>query len=158
MSEQEKLAALATPSIQPPLHKRFAPAALANRAFRELVRKSGLSAPLVIGLERGDGSISVYRTECFDEGAGSSALNLPYAERLVKFLLWQRGGWRVVVGGPRSVGEHIRQVYSPQGARAFDYDFMGGVYEHTFMVEITDRANSEPYRVSPYAISNNRTG
>jgi predicted NBD/HSP70 family sugar kinase len=122
----------------PPLHKRFAPAALANRAFREMVRKSRRGVPLVIGLERGDGSISAYGTECFDEGASSSALNLPYAERLVKFLLWQRGGWRVVVGGPRSVGEHIRQVYSPQGARAFDYDFMGGVYEHTFTVEITD--------------------
>jgi predicted NBD/HSP70 family sugar kinase len=140
MSDQAKLAALAEPSIVPPLHKRFAPAVLANRAFRDRVRKSGRGAPLVIGLERGDGSISVYRTECFDEDASSSALNLPYAERLVKFLLWQRGGWRVVVGGPRSVGEHIRQVYSARGARAFDYDFMGGVYEHTFTVEITDPA------------------
>lgn len=138
MSEQAKLAALATPSILTPLHNRFRPAALANRAFRELVRKSGRGAPLAIGLERGDGSISVYRTECFDEGASSASLNLPYAERLVKFLLWQRGGWRVIVGGPRSVSEHLRQVYSPQGARAFDYDFMGGVYEHTFTVEITD--------------------
>jgi predicted NBD/HSP70 family sugar kinase len=138
MSEQARLAALAEPSIVPPLHKRFAPAALANRAFREMVRKSRRGVPLVIGLERGDGSISAYGTECFDEGASSSALNLPYAERLVKFLLWQRGGWRVIVGGPGSVGEHIRQVYSPQGARAFDYDFMGGVYEHTFTVEITD--------------------
>lgn len=140
MSEQAKLAALARPSMLPPLHERFAPAVMANRAFRGLVHKSGQGAPLVIGLERGDGSISVYRTECFDEDASSSALNLPYAERLVKFLLWQRGGWRVVVGGPRSVGEHIRQVYSARGARAFDYDFMGGVYEHTFTVEITDPA------------------
>ncbi|MFB3923431.1 MAG: ROK family protein [Terriglobia bacterium] len=138
MSEQAKLAALAKPTIQSPLHKRFAPAALANRAFRELLRKSGRSAPLVIGLERGGGSVSVYRTECFEEGADDAALNLPYAERLVKFLLWQRGGWRVIVGGPRSVGEHIRQVYSPGGARRFDYEFMGGVYEHAFTVETTD--------------------
>ena len=53
-------------------------------------------------------------------------------------LLWQRGGWKVTVGGPRSVGEHIRHVYSAQGARAFDAEFMGGVYEHPFTVEITE--------------------
>jgi len=134
----KELAELAKPQIVPPLDDRFAPAVLANRAYREAMRKSRQGVPLVVGLERGDGSLSVYRTECFDERSNSSALNLPYAERLVKSLLWQRGGWRVIVGGPRSVGEHIRRVYSPQGARAFDFDFMGGVYEHPFTVEITD--------------------
>ncbi len=49
-------------------------------------------------------------------------------------LLWQRGGWKVYVGGPAEIGAHIRRVYSPEGARKFDYDFMGGVYEHTFEV------------------------
>jgi predicted NBD/HSP70 family sugar kinase len=138
MSSLPKLATLAKPAVMPPLHKRFAPAVLANRAFRQRMRASGAATPLAIALERGDGSISVYRTECFDERADGAELNLPYAERLVKFLLWQRGGWRVIVGGPRSIGEHIREVYSPRGARTFDYDFMGGVYEHTFTVEITD--------------------
>ena len=80
----------------------------------------------------------IFKTQCFAEGTGYNSLNLPYAERLVKMLLWQRGGWRVVVGGPRSIGEHIQQVYSGRGARAFDAEFMGGVYEHPFTVETTD--------------------
>jgi predicted NBD/HSP70 family sugar kinase len=124
--------------MAPPLHTRFAPAVLANHAFLELARKTGEAVPLVIGLERGEGSISVYRTECFDERSEHAALNLAHAERLVKFLLWQRGGWRVIIGGPRSVGEHIRAVFAPCGARAFDCDFMGGVYERPFSVEIMD--------------------
>jgi predicted NBD/HSP70 family sugar kinase len=134
----KRLAELAGPLAVSPLHPRFAPAVLANHAYLDLVHKSGQAVPLVIGLERGDGFVSVYRTECLDERANSAALNLPYAERLVKMLLWQRGGWRVFIGGPRSVGEHVRQVYSPYGARAFDAGFMGGVYEHPFTVEITD--------------------
>jgi predicted NBD/HSP70 family sugar kinase len=134
----KQLAELAKPLVVPPLDVHFAPAVLANRACRVAMRQSGAAVPLVIGLERGDGSISVYRTECFDERYPTASLNLPYAERLVKFLLWQRGGWRVIVGGPPSVGEYVRQVYSPQGARAFDFDFMGGVYEHPFTVEITE--------------------
>jgi predicted NBD/HSP70 family sugar kinase len=99
--------------------------------------------PLVIGLERGDQSLSVYRTLCLEEGTESAALNLPYAERLVKMLLWQRGGWRVIVGGPPSIGEHIRRVYSPGGPRAFDVDLMANIYEHPFTVEITE-ANKVP--------------
>lgn len=129
---------LAKPAIVPPLHTSFAPAALANRALRKAAKDSGKAVPLVIALERGGGEISVYRTECFEESAPQAALNLPYAERIVKFLLWQRGGWRVIVGGPKSVGEHIKKVYSADGARRFDWEFMGGVYEHEFTVEVTD--------------------
>ena len=146
MNEPRNLASLAKPRMAPPLHKNFAPAVLANQAFRDLARKTGRAVPLVIGLERGDGSTSVYHTECFGERSEHAGLNLPYAERLVKFLLWQRGGWRVTVGGPKSVGEHIRATYAPGGARAFDFDFMGGVYEHPFTVEITD-----PDKVRPAA-------
>ena len=132
------LAELAKPALVPPLHPTFAPAAIANREFGRLVRASGKAVPLAIALERGGGQISVFHTECFDENAPQAALNLSYTERLVRFLLWQRGGWRVIVGGPKSVGEHIKQVYSPSGGRAFDWEFMGGVYEHEFTVEITD--------------------
>ena len=70
-------------------------------------------------------------------------MNLPYVERLVKFLLWQRGAWRIVVGGPPEIGEHLRAVYAPGGARAFDRDFMAGVYEKPFTVETT-RADLAP--------------
>lgn len=121
--------------IKPELHPEFAPAVLADHAYLKMVKESGKSVPLVIGLERGDGSISVYRTQAFDEGHPSASLNLRYAERTLKMLLWQRGGWRVIVGGPKSIGEHLRQVYSTGGARQFDSDFMGGVYEHPFTVD-----------------------
>ncbi len=137
----KELAYLAKPAVVPPLHQSYRPAVLANHAFLQEVEKSGQGVPLVIALERGGGSISVFRTKCFDESSPLSALNGPYAERIVKFLLWQKGGWRVIVGGPRSVGEYIQQTYSPQGARAFDYEFMGNVYEHTFTVEIADADN-----------------
>jgi predicted NBD/HSP70 family sugar kinase len=120
------------------LHRSFTPAVIFNRNFSHFVNNSGRGVPLVIGLERGDGSISVYRTQCFDEGSESAALNLPFAERLVKMLLWQRGGWRVVVGGPPTLGEHIRRVYSRGGPRTFDVDFMANVYEHPFTVDIME--------------------
>ncbi len=131
------LAALAKPQFVPPLHKTFAPASLADRAFLKMVDESEQGVPLVFAVERGGGQISVFSTRCFPEGHEKSNLSFEYAERVVKMLLWQRGGWKVTVGGPASVGEHIKKVYSADGARKFDFDFMANVYENPFTVVVT---------------------
>lgn len=126
---------LIEPRYVPPLDPGFRPAVLANRAFLDEVRASGAAVPLIFGLERADGSVSRYETQVFKADHPRAEANLRYAERLLKFLLWQRGGWRVYVGGPSSIAAHIRDCYSPSGARAFDFHFMGeDVYEKTFTV------------------------
>ena len=128
---------LIPPRFVPPLEPEFRPAVLTNRAFRQEVAASGRGVPLAIGLERPDGRISRFDTVAFPDGHPRADANLAYAERLVKFLLWARGGWRVTVGGPRSVGEHIARTYAPGGARAFDYHFMGEqVYGRPFTVAV----------------------
>ena len=126
---------LIEPRFAPPLDPGYRPAVLANRAFRKEVEASGAGVPLVLGLERADGSVSRYETVVFAEDHARADANLMYAERLVKFLLWQRGGWKVYVGGPKSIADHIAACYSPDGERQFDYHFMGeDVYEKTFTV------------------------
>ncbi len=126
---------LPEPKLSPPLEPDFRPAALANRAFRDAVNDVG-GVPLVLGLERGDGSISRFETRVFREDHDGAAANFHYVERILKFLLWQRGAWRVHVGGPNSIGQSLGQTYSPDGARAFDHKFMGEqVYEKTFTIE-----------------------
>jgi len=116
---------LISPRHAPPLEPEFRPAILANRAFREEVAASGAGVPLALGLERPDGSLSRYDTVAFPEGHPRAGANLMYAERLVKFLLWARGGWKVYVGGPASIGAHVARVYAADGPRAFDHHFMG---------------------------------
>lgn len=127
------------PRFPPPLDRHFQPAALVNRAFRQDVKASGVGVPLTFGLERPDGSVSRYETQVFPAGHPRAEANPGYAERLFKFLLWQRGGCRAYVGGPRAVGEAIRRSYAPGGARAFDAHFMGQeVYGQTFTVTVCD--------------------
>jgi predicted NBD/HSP70 family sugar kinase len=130
MQEPFKLVA---PRRQPPLDVGFRPAALANRAFRREVEASGGGVPLVLGLERPDGSMSRYETRVFAGSHPRAAANLFYAERLLKFLLWQRGACKVYLAGPQAVGRHLEQCYSPGGARAFDHNFLGQlVYQKPF--------------------------
>ena len=41
--------------------------------------------------------------------------NLYFAERTLKFLLWQRGRSKVYVGGPPSIGAYFKSCYAPGG-------------------------------------------
>ncbi len=113
------------PRFRPVLDSDFTPASLWNRAYRARVRESGGGAPIAVALERGDGSVSVYRTSILRHEGGYIPLNSLYVERILKFLLWQKGGHRVVVAGEPGVAAHLKNVYSPSGARAFDHRFMG---------------------------------
>jgi predicted NBD/HSP70 family sugar kinase len=128
---------LTSPAIVPPLDEDFRPASLFNQNFLELIKTSG-GVPLRLALERADGSISTYSTQVLPSDSAHFTLGLPYVERLVKFLLWQRGGWKVYVGGPPQIGQYIKATYSRGGAREFDALFMGGVYEHPFTVVVTE--------------------
>ena len=126
------------PKMLPVLDKDFQPASLVNRAYLNAVEKSGKGVSLAIELERSNGLTSTYRAKVFSENSKYAELNLFYVERLVKTLLWQRGGWKITIGGPRSIGEYIEKVYSDGGLRAFDAKFMSRVYEKGFTVRTTD--------------------
>ena len=128
---------LVKPNFVPPLDEAYRPAVLANRAFKQAVAESGDGVDLALALERTDGSVSRYELTVFPEGHAQAETNLQYVERIVKFLLWQRGGWKLYVGGPENIGNYIKQTYAADGKRAFDYKFMGEkVYEKPFTVAV----------------------
>ena len=126
------------PQIVPSLDPGFRPAVLANQAFRAAVNASGRGAVLRIGLERPDGAISTYQTNIFADASERAYANHDYVERLLKFLLWQRGASRVLISGSADVAAYLQRVYSPEGERAFDVDFMTRVYETPFVIECVD--------------------
>lgn len=83
---------LVAPRITPVLDPAFRPAVLANRAFRAQVRASGRPVPVRLALEQTDGTVSHFKTEVLPDAHPQAAANVPYIERIVKFLLWSRGG------------------------------------------------------------------
>lgn len=133
---QHKTSIVVRPSVIPPLDRSFLPAALFHREFRRAAESAG-PIELRIAVERAGGAVSTYRTRVFPEGSPHFSDNLFLTERIVKFLLWQRGGWKVTIGGPRAIGEHVRSVYSEGGPRAFDHEFMSRVYENPFTVVVS---------------------
>ena len=112
---------LLNPLFRPVLDPDFQPASLWNRAYRALVSQSGGGVPLAIALERADGAVSVFRTAVLPDHDETPR----YVERLLKFLLWQKGGCHITIAGDAKLVRHLRGVYAPGGARSFDYEFMG---------------------------------
>ena len=116
------------------LDKEFTPMMLVYREFTEAAKAAGAQR-LVIGIERNKGYVSAFETVIFKDGTGHDEENYEFVERLVKSLLWVRGGHKIIIAGSKSVADKLKLAYSPLGARSFDFDFMSGVYETTVTVE-----------------------
>jgi predicted NBD/HSP70 family sugar kinase len=112
-----------SPSLKcvPALDPSFQPAALWNRAYRA---KALGGRVLDLALLRQDGT-------CF---RWSSPLTMPgnedeatfrYVERMVKFLLWQKGGSHILIAGADEVVTRLATHYAEDGERKFDHEFIG---------------------------------
>lgn len=114
----------------PELDKGFVPLSLFFAQHQKQAQQ-----PFAIGLERTRGLVSVYETKIIGSEDMREA-DIYYLDRIVKFLLWSRGGFRVLLCGDESIGKVIQQRYTAEGERAFDKGFMERVYGHPFEVEL----------------------
>jgi predicted NBD/HSP70 family sugar kinase len=126
---------LVPPRMVPVLDESFRPAVLANRAFRRGARHAPV--PVRIALERGDGGVSRFDTFVADASLAEAAGNFVVIERLVKFLLWSRGGWKVHFSGPEELGRQLQAHYRETTTGGFDAAIMGRkIYERPFEVAL----------------------
>jgi len=117
----------------PVLDPDFFPMLRFNRAFLATAKK-----PVAIAVERADGQMAACHTFIHGTPEMREADNY-YINRLVKNLLWMKGGFRVYVSGDETVYDYRRQVYSADGAQKFDVDFMSLIFEHPFEVVQVDK-------------------
>jgi predicted NBD/HSP70 family sugar kinase len=147
---------LLAPKLIPPLDRSFRPAALATRAFAKAVRESNLVA-VEIGLEQGDGSVTHFKTEVFPASHKNAGANFFHVERLVKFLLWSRGGYRIHFVGPADIAEQLEKHFTTTFTGKFDANIMGErIYEKRF--EIVRASALPPERTRTSALGRHTEG
>lgn len=116
----------------PELDPNFCPIHRFNQEFLKSAAK-----PVGIAVERANGQMAVCRT--YIHGSEEfEAADCYYIERLVKTLLWMKGGYRVYVSGDEGVYEYLKSAYSATGSQAFDWDYMANIFEKPFEVILTD--------------------
>lgn len=134
-------------AVKPELDLDFIPAVLWNREYRRIVRECGRGVKLAIALERSNGAVSRFDTEILPHEGDGAALNMKYVERLVKFLLWMKGGYRVTIGGCPEVAAALGEIYSSSGRRSFDHAIMGmKIYGRPFEVRASAYADAPAER------------
>ena len=139
-----------TPKHSPKLDPDYTPLYLFNQAFLKEAKK-----PLGIAVERASGQMAVTRT--FIHGTPDKRdADLYYVDRLVKSLLWVKGGFKVYICGDEDVYLTIKAAYAPGGSRAFDAEFMSGVYEKPFEVVSCQELPAE--KNNPQAIGRHLDG
>ena len=122
---------------KPSLDPEFMPILKFNRAFLETAKK-----PVSIALERSGGQVAVCDT--FIHGTPEMRqADQYYIDRLVKSMLWMKGGFKVYVSGGEDIYSYLKKTFAPGGARSFDSDFMAGVYERPFEVVFCDKVPQE---------------
>ena len=136
----------------PRLDPGFIPFGVWADAYRK-----GAAHPVSIAVERNGGLISVRSTYIYGTDEMFEA-DYRYIERYVKFLLWSIGGFRVYVCGCSRLAQRLQKAYSPEGDRAFDYDFFQKLYERP--LEILDCAleNCPEANESPVPIGGHTEG
>jgi predicted NBD/HSP70 family sugar kinase len=141
---------LIAPRITPVLDPSFRPAVLANRAFRDEVGATNSAVPVRIALEQADGSVFQFQTEVLPAGHPQAGANFIYIERMIKFLLWSRGGFRIYLDGPAAVGERLQKHYKETPTGKFDSEIIGNrIYDRPIEVVLTKdipatRSNATP--------------
>ena len=111
--------------IKPELDPEFIPAVLWNRAYLEQVDASEAPVEVALALMHPDGNCSRFNTRILPLLPENEAISLHYLERTLKFLLWQRGGCKVLIAGCGALADNIAAIYAAGGARSFDFEFFG---------------------------------
>ncbi|MCL1982036.1 MAG: ROK family protein [Clostridiales bacterium] len=124
----------------PELDPQFIPLHKFNEAFLETA-----ATPFSFAIERDGKQVSAKSTFVHGDEAHADA-DLYYIDRLVKFELWQKGGFRIFVKGSGSLFNSLKNAYSPKGSRSFDAEFFGDLFQHGFEVVLCDEL-PEPFEV-----------
>ena len=79
-------------------------------------------------------------------------------ERLVKFILWSAGGWKLWLAGPDEIVKPLVKAYTKKGARAFDYDFFTSLYGRPVEVAVVPLRKMPAMHEREVVVKNNVNG
>ena len=113
------------PKHRPVLDPDFVPAELWNRAYEEWAEIDPRRTPVVVGVTRPDGTIFRHEIRVLPHEGQNIPLNLKYVERIIKLMLWMKGGSGIIIAGHPELAKAVSGLYMPGGARSFDCDIVG---------------------------------
>ena len=140
-----------------PLDPAFAPFILSLRQYRQAVNSASKTNKVILALERNSGLITRYELNILADPTQAEQ-TYQHLERIVKFMLWAYGGWKLFFAGPQNLYERLASTYSKSGERAFDVDLMQRVYDKSFTVTYVSESEAPQQRDSTLALGGHLNG
>lgn len=145
---------LVAPAVTPRLDPRFRPSVLVDRAFREAALAAGGSVGASrarLALEQTDGSVFHFTTELLpDTHPRAAAANARHLQRLAKFALWSRGGFRLHVDAPAGLADALAAHHRDTATGRFDSEIVGErIFDHPIEIVATRDLPAERSRTTP---------
>ncbi len=117
---------------KPELDPGFVPIFRFNQEFLKTAKK-----PIGVAVERAGGQMACLHTFIHGTEEMREADHY-YIERIVKTLLWMKGGFKVYISGDEEMVGYLKSVYCKGGQQEFDWDYMANVFEHPFEIVAVD--------------------
>ena len=134
----------------PKLDPGYIPLYKFNQAFLKDAKQ-----PIGLAVERSCGEMAVCET--FIHGTPEMReADCYYVNRLIKTILWMKGGFKIYVRGSEDIRAYLQEAYSAGGCQEFDWDYMANVFEHPFEVVSCDKLPEA--KDSPKAIGRHLDG
>lgn len=135
--------------------KKFRPLSVEFENFKREVEKAD-SEEISFAIENKNGnyvrSLKIFKDEKFQ------TRNYLILERFIKSALWVVGGHKIYLTAPDYLYRAVLKDYSKTGKRAFDANFMSGVYEKPFEVVKVERERLPVAKTSLYEIKKTING
>ena len=113
---------------------------------------------VAIAWEREDGNVFRYNVPLPSRIAPDALPAVRHlVERIVKFVLWSAGGWRLRLAGPDEIVQPIAAAYDAKGARAFDVGFFSDLYARDLVAEVVPFIARVPHTKERRVVVKNNT-
>jgi predicted NBD/HSP70 family sugar kinase len=150
---------LPRPGVTPVLDPRFRSAALSSRAFQQRARDSGHPVQVRLALEQSDGAVSRFAIDLLPDNEPGADWNFTMLERLVKLVLWARGGFRIYLDAPAGLLVELRDHFSDTEVGRFDSEIVGErVYGHPVEVVAASNGGLPPERAGGASLGGHLDG
>jgi len=136
MSEAAQKYLLTKPAVAAPLDPDFCPFILGKRHYLKKAAECDKTAELHFAVERPGGCVGRDRLPVFPEDHEGFEASVFLAGEAVKYMIWQRGGFKVILSGPQKICETLKAAYSEGGKYDFEVKTMPKIFAVAWSVVI----------------------
>lgn len=131
MSDKAMKYLLVRPGVPAPLDPNFCPFILSKRQYLKHIANSsftGVVSDFQFAIERPGGCVGRDKLPVFSQEHEGFEASVFLAGEAIRYMLWQRGGYKLILSGPPALCERLTAAYSKGGKYEFEALTMPKIY------------------------------